>query len=55
MIPGLDRFRDRYSGHFRGLEASYLLIGGGVLRPRRTTPKVHISRESTNNRQIKTR
>ena len=30
MIPGLDRFRDRISGHFRGLESSYPLIGGAA-------------------------
>ena len=30
MIPGLDRFRDRYSGHFHGLESRYFLIGGAA-------------------------
>jgi hypothetical protein len=49
MIPDLDRFRE----HFRGLESSYLLIGGGAaFRPRRTTPNGYISREMINNRWI---
>jgi hypothetical protein len=46
MIPDLDRFRE----HFRGLESSYLLIGGGAAL--RTTPNGYISREMINNRWI---